>query len=299
MITALRNLPAPAKLNLFLHVTGRRADGYHLLETVFDLIDLADTVHLTLREDGQVLRETRLRGVGDPEQDLTVRAARLLARHTGCRLGVSIGLDKRIPMGAGLGGGSSDAATVLLGLNRLWHLQLDRPTLQALALQLGADVPFFVYGATAYASGVGEQLRACPQPERHFVLIAPGVHVPTASVFTAPELTRDTKPLKIFGLSRSEAVFRGKNDLQAVVQLRHAKVAQALALLRQTAETFGVDPGFARMTGSGSCVFLSVPTDRLAAVVSHLRERCSAHPAFQIRAVRSLSAHPLREWAFA
>ncbi len=294
MITALRNLPAPAKLNLFLHVTGRRSDGYHLLETVFELIDLQDRVHLSRRDDGRVVRVDPIPGV-DPEQDLTVRAARLLAQASGCPLGVEIALDKRIPMGGGLGGGSSDAATVLLALNRLWDLHWPCERLAALGLRLGADVPFFVFGETAYATGIGEQLQPLPLPQRWYVVLAPRVGVPTQGVFADPDLTRDTKPLKICGLSRGDQVFRGRNDLQRVVTSRQPLVAAALEALEQAARDVGIDPRPARMTGSGACVFLPLDSESAAVTVcNRLQGRTDA----RILTARSLPRHPLREWAF-
>ncbi|HQD82189.1 MAG TPA: 4-(cytidine 5'-diphospho)-2-C-methyl-D-erythritol kinase [Quisquiliibacterium sp.] len=294
MITALRNLPAPAKLNLFLHVTGRRSDGYHLLETVFELIDLQDRVHLSRRDDGRVVRVDPIPGV-DPEQDLTVRAARLLAQASGCPLGVEIALDKRIPMGGGLGGGSSDAATVLLALNRLWDLHWPCERLAALGLRLGADVPFFVFGETAYATGIGEQLQPLPLPQRWYVVLAPRVGVPTQGVFADPDLTRDTKPLKIRGLSRGDQVFRGRNDLQRVVTSRQPLVAAALEALEQAARDVGIDPRPARMTGSGACVFLPLDSESAAVTVcNRLQGRTDA----RILTARSLPRHPLREWAF-
>ncbi|HPA88579.1 MAG TPA: 4-(cytidine 5'-diphospho)-2-C-methyl-D-erythritol kinase [Quisquiliibacterium sp.] len=294
MITALRNLPAPAKLNLFLHVTGRRSDGYHLLETVFELIDLQDRVHLSRRDDGRVVRVEPIPEV-DPEQDLTVRAARLLAQASGCPLGVEIALDKRIPMGGGLGGGSSDAATVLLALNRLWDLHWPCERLAALGLRLGADVPFFVFGETAYATGIGEQLQPLPLPQRWYVVLAPRVGVPTQGVFADPDLTRDTKPLKIRGLSRGDQVFRGRNDLQRVVMSRQPLVAAALEALEQAARDVGIDPRPARMTGSGACVFLPLDSESAAVTVcNRLQGRTDA----RILTARSLPRHPLREWAF-
>ena len=294
MITALHNLPAPAKLNLFLHVTGRRSDGYHLLETVFELIDLQDRVHLSRRDDGRVVRVEPIPEV-DPEQDLTVRAARLLAQASGCPLGVEIALDKRIPMGGGLGGGSSDAATVLLALNRLWELHWPRERLAALGLRLGADVPFFVFGETAYATGIGEQLQPLPLPQRWYVVLAPRVGVPTQGVFADPDLTRDTKPLKICGLSRGDQVFRGRNDLQRVVMSRQPLVAAALEALEQAARDVGIDPRPARMTGSGACVFLPLDSESAAVTVcNRLQGRTDA----RILTARSLPRHPLREWAF-
>ena len=295
MIDALRNLPAPAKLNLFLHVTGRRPDGYHLLETVFELVDLCDRVHLARRGDGAIVRRDPLPGVA-AEADLGVRAARLLAEDTGCRLGVEIAIDKRIPIGGGLGGGSSDAATVLLGLNRLWGLDLDRRRLMALGLRLGADVPAFLYGRRAFATGVGERLRALPAGPAWFVVVAPRVEVPTAAVFARPELTRDSKPLKLSGLSRGRSVYRGKNDLESVVCAAWPPVAEALAALRLAADSAGADGRLARMTGSGACVFCPVPDESVAASI---RQRLAQQAVGSAFAVRSLDRHPLSDWSFA
>jgi 4-diphosphocytidyl-2-C-methyl-D-erythritol kinase len=294
MIAELRNCPAPAKLNLFLHVTGRRADGYHLLETVFELIDLADTLHFRRLEDGRVSLRDPLPGV-PPESDLTVRAARLLAAESGCRLGVEIAVDKRIPMGGGLGGGSSDAATTLLALNRLWALHWTPARLAALGLRLGADVPVFVRGRTAYATGVGERLRPLALPPRWYVVLAPRVSVPTAAVFSAPELTRNTKPLRIHGLSRGDSVFRGRNDLQSVVVARQPKVAAALEALRQAASEAGAPAQLARMTGSGACVFLPLPAESAANAV---KERLQGRTDAVVFVAGSLARHPLRDWAF-
>ncbi|HMM51505.1 MAG: 4-(cytidine 5'-diphospho)-2-C-methyl-D-erythritol kinase [Burkholderiales bacterium] len=295
MIESLRNLPAPAKLNLFLHVTGRRADGYHLLETVFEFVDLCDRVHLARRDDGAIVRRNPLAGLA-PEADLAVRAARLLAAETGCRFGVEIAIDKRIPMGAGLGGGSSDAATVLLGLNRLWELRLDRRRLMALGLRLGADVPAFVFGRRAFARGIGERLRALPGEPAWFVLVAPPVAVPTASVFGCAKLTRDTKPLKISGLSRGRSVYRGKNDLEPVACAAWPRIAEALAALRLAADSAGADGRLARMTGSGACVFCPVPDEPAAAAI---RKRLARQAVGTAYSVRSLPGHPLRDWSFA
>ncbi|KAA0218871.1 MAG: 4-(cytidine 5'-diphospho)-2-C-methyl-D-erythritol kinase [Lautropia sp.] len=295
MIESLRNLPAPAKLNLFLHVTGRRADGYHLLETVFEFVDLCDRVHLARRDDGAIVRRNPLAGLA-PEADLAVRAARLLAAETGCRFGVEIAIDKRIPMGAGLGGGSSDAATVLLGLNRLWELRLDRRRLMALGLRLGADVPAFVFGRRAFARGIGERLRALPGEPAWFVLVAPPVAVPTASVFGCAKLTRDTKPLKISGLSRGRSVYRGKNDLEPVACAAWPRIAEALAALRLAADSAGADGRLARMTGSGACVFCPVPDEPAAAAIRKRLVRQAVGTAYS---VRSLPGHPLRDWSFA
>lgn len=270
--------PAPAKLNLFLHVVGRRADGYHLLQSVFRLIDRADTVHLTLRDDGRVVREGDLPGVPE-DHDLTVRAARLLQVHAPDGAGVGIRLDKTLPMGGGLGGGSSDAATVLLALNRLWHVDLPREALQKLALQLGADVPVFVFGQTAFAEGVGEILHPVSAPPAWYVVLTPPVQVPTATIFAAPELTRDTPPLKIAPFSAG----MGRNDLQPVVVKRYPEVARHLAWLAQFGE--------ARMTGSGACVFASFGTEGVARNV--LRQLPETMQGF---VAQGLDRHPLYDF---
>ena len=191
---SLRNCLAPAKLNLFLHITGRRADGYHALQTVFQLLDWGDLLHFTRRDDGVIARKTDVPGVPEAD-DLVVRAARLLQATTGCPLGVDVEIDKILPMGAGLGGGSSDAATTLLALNRLWGVGLSRQALQDLALKLGADVPFFVFGQNAFAEGVGEALQAVDLPKRFFLVVTPAVHVPTAAIFSEKALTRDSKEI--------------------------------------------------------------------------------------------------------
>lgn len=296
----LRNLPAPAKLNLFLHVTGRRLDGYHELETVFELIDLYDSIDLKRCDDGRVNRRDDLPGV-PADTDLTVRAARLLAQHTGCRLGVEISLRKVIPMGGGLGGGSSDAATVLMGLNRLWNLHLSRAQLMRIGLELGADVPFFIFGRGAYATGVGERLRPCPQVQRSFVLLTPAVAVPTAKVFSHPELTRNTKPLKIFGLSQGQNVFRGKNDLEPIVRQSFLPVDQALGSLEQVSSQLRLPKHMARMSGSGSCVFLPVPDVETAARALGFLSRMQIGSKIRrptVQVVSSVARHPLVEWAF-
>ncbi len=293
MLTELRNLPAPAKLNLFLHVTGRRPDGYHLLETVFQLIDLSDRIDLRRREDAEIRRIDPHPDI-PPEADLTVRAARALQAATGCRLGADIRLDKQIPLGAGLGGGSSDAATVLLGLDRLWSLGLSRERLQEIAVSLGADVPVFVFGRNAYATGIGERLRAVDLPPRWFVLVMPPVSVPTAAVFRDPKLTRNTKPLTILGFSkRSSFALGGRNDLQEVVVAREPLVAAALdALSAAVAAVAGVagPAGAVRMTGSGSCVFAAL--DRLEAA-RDTAQRVLLQNVGTVRVVPGLSRHPL------
>lgn len=243
--------PAPAKLNLFLHVVGQRSDGYHLLQTVFQFIDLSDTVSIRLRHDGAITRANPLPGVA-PEDDLTVRAARLLQQTTRTSMGAEIALDKRLPMGGGLGGGSSDAATVLLALNALWQTRLSRVRLQILALQLGADVPVFVFGQNAFAEGVGEKLEAIVLPPRWYVVLAPPAHVATAAVFADPELTRNSIPITISDFSAGA----GHNDLAPVVCKKYPAVAAYLAGLGQF--------GSARMTGSGACVFAAFESQAAA-----------------------------------
>ena len=238
--------PAPAKLNLFLHVVGCRADGYHLLQTLFRFVDYGDTLHFAPREDGQVRLLNPLPGVPE-ESDLTVRAARLLQQAANCTRGADIRLEKRLPMGGGLGGGSSDAATVLLALNHLWQLGLSRERLQALGLTLGADVPVFVFGRTAFAEGVGEALQAVPAAPAWYLVLQPPVAVPTVDIFRAPELKRDTPAM-------AAADWRpglGGNDLEPVACARFPEVARHLAWLRRF--------GRARMSGSGACVFAEFP----------------------------------------
>lgn len=234
--------PAPAKLNLFLHVVGRRSDGYHLLQTVFQFIDLSDTVRIRLRDDGAIRRVNPLPDV-PAEQDLTIRAARLLQQHTRASQGADIALEKRLPMGGGLGGGSSNAATVLLALNHLWGTHVSRAELQTLALTLGADVPVFVFGLNAFAEGVGEKLETIALPPRWYIVLAPPVHVATSAIFGDSELTRNSIPITIPDFSAGA----GHNDLAPVVCKKYPAVAAYLAWLKQF--------GDARMTGSGACVF--------------------------------------------
>jgi 4-diphosphocytidyl-2-C-methyl-D-erythritol kinase len=270
--------PAPAKLNLFLHVVGRRPDGYHLLQTLFRFIDLDDTLHFTLRDDGAVHRVTAVDGVPE-DQDLCVRAARLLQQETGCPLGADIAVEKRIPMGGGLGGGSSDAATTLLALNRLWRLNLPRRRLMELGLRLGADVPVFVFGENAFAEGVGEELQAYPLPEAWYVVLFPPVHVPTAQIFTHPELTRDTISITIRALPTAQL----RNDLQPVACKLYPQVAQYLDWLQQFAP--------AMMTGSGACVFAAFANEPQAReVVAKLP------PDMRGVAVKGLTRHPMHDW---
>jgi 4-diphosphocytidyl-2-C-methyl-D-erythritol kinase len=234
--------PAPAKLNLFLHITGRRADGFHDLQTLFQLIDLCDDIAIRVRDDGVIERPA-----GPPdvpaESDLVVRAARALQAATGTPLGASLKVTKRIPMGGGLGGGSSDAATTLLALNHLWGTGLAAEKLAALGLTLGSDVPVFVAGSSAWAEGRGEHLTSVELPERWFVVIHPRVHVPTAAIFQAAELTRNSPKITMRALSQTG----GRNDCESVVRARFPEVADALDWLARF--------GAARLTGTGACVF--------------------------------------------
>jgi 4-diphosphocytidyl-2-C-methyl-D-erythritol kinase len=234
--------PAPAKLNLFLHITGRRSDGYHDLQTVFQLIDLADDIHIQIRADGLIERPLGPQGV-PADADLVVRAARALQAAAGTRLGADLSVTKRIPMGGGLGGGSSDAATVLVALNQMWECGLNSDELADIGVKLGADVPVFVRGHSAWAEGRGERLTALDLPQSWFALVHPQVHVPTAAVFQAPELTRNSPPITMGGFLRSG----GRNDFEPVVRARYPEVARALDWLGHFAP--------ARLTGTGACVF--------------------------------------------
>ncbi len=234
--------PAPAKLNLMLRVLGRRPDGYHRLQTVFQFIDRCDQVHLAVRPDGRIERRSDIPGV-PAEADLTVRAARLLQVHTGCGLGADIRVDKRLPLGGGLGGGSSDAATVLVGLNRLWGTGLGTDALAGLGLKLGADVPVFVRGLAAWGEGVGEELHDCDLPQPWYLVLTPSVGVSTAAVFADPALTRDSPPITMRDFARGDA----RNDCLPVVRQRYPQVAAALDWLAGRGE--------ARLTGTGGCVF--------------------------------------------
>ncbi|MGI4812513.1 MAG: 4-(cytidine 5'-diphospho)-2-C-methyl-D-erythritol kinase [Janthinobacterium lividum] len=275
---------APAKLNLFLHITGRRADGYHALQSVFQLIDYADTLTFSLREDGQLRRTLAIDGVAE-QDDLCIRAARLLQQYAHCPLGVDITLDKVLPMGAGLGGGSSDAATTLLALNRLWQLSLPRATLQQLALSLGADVPFFVFGRNAFAEGVGESLSVIDLPSQVFLVVTPPVQVATHEIFAARELTRDTEAIKItdfLGAANIHAF--GRNDMQHVVSSRYPEVAQVLDWFSEIAP--------ARMTGSGASVFATFASHAEAEAV-----RQSLPSGWNAKVAASLHRHPLFDFA--
>ena len=259
-------LPAPAKLNLFLRVTGRRADGYHELQTAYTLIDLADLLDFERRDDGLIERQGDL--VGDLDSDLVVRAARALQTHSGTTLGAAISVTKRIPAGSGLGGGSSDAATTLIALNRLWNLHLSRIELSAIGVELGADVPFFLHGQAAFAEGIGERLSTIELPPLWFAILWPGVHVSTKEIFADAGLTRNSKATKIADFSAMAAQWVGGaignfdlpsslvNDLEPVARRRYPVIDEAIKRL----ERFGA----ARMTGSGSAVFIATRTKEQA-----------------------------------
>jgi 4-diphosphocytidyl-2-C-methyl-D-erythritol kinase len=273
-------VPAPAKVNLFLHVTGRRADGYHTLESLIALIDLADTVTLTRRDDGVICRRRDVAGVPE-DHDLSLRAARALQAATGSRFGVDIVLDKRIPLGSGLGGGSSNAATVLLALNRLWDLALPRAELLRLAVGLGADVPLFVAGQNTMARGIGEILAPVSLPPCFLALAFPPAAVPTADIFGAPELTRATPSAKIDVFSEGY----GRNDLAPVTASRFPAVAAAIDALSRASS-------LARMSGSGACVFAAFPTeDKAHDALALLPQNIGGCVA------RTLSHHPLAAFA--
>lgn len=253
------SLPAPAKLNLWLHIIGRRDDGYHELETVFQFLDHADQLRFALRDDNQVRLQTDVPGV-DHDSNLIVRAARQLQQQSGCIQGVDIWLEKLLPMGGGIGGGSSDAATTLLGLNHLWQLGWDLDRLAALGLSLGADVPVFVRGHAAFAQGVGEQLTPVDPVEPWYVVLVPQVSVSTAEIFSHPQLTRDSLPLKMRPVPEGNS----RNDCQPVVEQSYPEVRNALNLLGKYTE--------ARLTGTGSCVFGAFPSkaeaDKVLALLS-------------------------------
>ncbi len=273
----LYDVAAPAKLNLFLHVTGRRPDGYHLLQSVFMLIDWVDTLHFERRDDGQLSREDLATPL--PPDDLVLRAARALRHATGATLGAHIGVHKRIPSQAGMGGGSSDAASCLLALNRLWNLGLGVRELSAIGLQLGADVPFFLFGRNAWVQGIGESLEAVAVPAARFLVVKPGEGLETARIFSSPDLKRDTDSAIVAGFAADPFGF-GRNDLQNVAQSLSTDVAQALQWL----EAAGA-PG--RMTGSGSAVFAPWHGSDVPAVP----------PGWQARLCSNMEVHPLAGWA--
>ncbi len=299
-LKALYDLPAPAKLNLFLHVVGRRDDGYHLLQSVFVLIDWCDTLHVERRDDGRLVRHDLGRPL--PEDDLSLRAARLLQADSGTSFGADLSIDKQVPWGAGLGGGSSDAATTLLALNQLWGLGWPRARLIALGARLGADVPFFIGGRNAFVEGVGERLTPIDVPVQRYAVLKPPPAIATPDIFGDPALVRNTEAVILLGsLDRSaqqpgregleivEAARLtqgfGRNDLQAPAQRRCPEVIQAARWLE---DRFGNS----RMTGSGSAVFARVGTDD----ASMATWPGPLAPGWEGRMCRGLPAHPLVHW---
>ncbi len=277
-MNALYDILAPAKLNLFLHITGRRPDGYHLLQSVFALIDWCDTLHFERRSDGVVSREDL--GQALPPEDLVVRAAKALRMTTGSAFGVHIGIDKQIPSQAGMGGGSSDAAACLLALNRLWGLHLPVAELSTIGLALGADIPFFLMGRNAWVEGVGERVTPITLHNAHYVVAKPPQGLPTERIFSDHDLKRDTKTATLSGFAADPKSF-GCNDLQAVAQRLCPEIAQGLDWLA----SYGLA---GRMTGSGSAVFARADKDI---------EWGDAPTGFQVRRCRGLDAHPLVGWA--
>ena len=269
--------PAPGKLNLMLRVVGRRADGYHLLQTVMRFIDHGDTLTIRVRKDGVIARVNEVAGVPAAE-DLAMRAARLLQQAAGTRLGADITLEKRLPLGGGLGGGSSDAATTLIALNHLWRTGFGRPQLAELALRLGADVPVFVGGENALAEGIGERLTPLTLDPAWYLVLTPPVVVPTARIFAHPELKRDSKPIKITAFSDEQA----GNDLEPVVCREYPEVARHLTWLRQAAPAW--------VTGTGACVFAAFPTEIAARQVW-----LQAPGDIQGFIAQGLARHPLRQ----
>lgn len=292
-LRTLLDVPAPAKLNLFLHVIGRRPDGHHLLQSVFVLIDWADTLHFERRNDARLSRHDLSAAL--PADDLCLRAARALQAASGTTFGADIGIDKQVPWGAGLGGGSSDAATTLLALNRLWGLNWSRSRLHALGLTLGADVPFFIGGDNAWVEGIGEQLTPVEVPVQTLMLIKPEVSIETRAVFAHPGLARDTPRAILEGFDADEfqrlvappvGAGWGRNDLQPVAELLHPEV-------RKAADDLQARFGNSRMSGSGSVVFARVGSVEEAAVVSDV----DLPAGWRSRCCQSLREHPLRAWA--
>ncbi len=274
--------PAPAKINLFLHIVGRRADGYHLLQSVFRLIDLQDIIYIRIREDGEIHRASEHPDVPEA-QDLTIRAAHLLKAHANCSLGADIAIEKRIPMGGGLGGGSSDAATVLIALNYLWKLNLSRKVLMELGLQLGADVPFFIFGKNAWVEGVGEKIQEIALPANHYLVLTPKIHVSTAQIFNTKELTRNTFPTTIAAFSETQDFLH--NDLEVVVCQQYPAVKACLDWLNQYSK--------ARMSGSGASVFIAQKTeDEVNNILQTLPKKIANTELF-CASTLGLNQHPL------
>jgi 4-diphosphocytidyl-2-C-methyl-D-erythritol kinase len=282
--TALYDLAAPAKINLFLHLLGRRPDGYHLLQSVFALLDWQDTLHLELRSNGQISREDLT--VVLPADDLCTRAAYALQKATGCHLGAHIAIAKSIPAEAGMGGGSSDAATCLIGLNRLWQTGLHQDQLCTIGLQLGADVPFFIRGKNAWVEGIGEHITPIEIPEAEFLVIKPHKGLSTKDIFTAKDLKRDTKPatIAVFAEQRDDLFNYGQNDMQAVAQRLCPEITDVIHLMSQ----MGLK---GRMTGSGSAVFAWLPLPSVKFLKLHEQQLKNISQQFKI--CKILSQHPL------
>jgi 4-diphosphocytidyl-2-C-methyl-D-erythritol kinase len=282
-MTSLFDVPAPAKLNLFLHITGQRADGYHLLQSVFMLIDWCDTLHFELRPAGKISREDLT--IPLPDDDLVMKAARALQTATGSTQGVHISIAKSIPAQAGMGGGSSDAASTLLALNRLWKLNLTKLQLAQIGLSLGADVPFFIHGSNAWVEGIGEQIVPIDIPKAHFLVVKPATGLSTQAIFTDSALKRDSQNAIISGFAAHPFSF-GQNDLQAVAQKLCPDVSTALNWLANQ----GLQP---RMTGSGSAVFAHVGEERL-----HQFAQLQGEPeGSMVKLCSNLAEHPLTSWA--
>lgn len=291
---------APAKLNLFLHVVGRRPDGYHLLQSAMQLVDLADELEIAVRGDGRIVRDGTVDGVAEAD-DLAIRAARLFRSEAGVAEGVTIAIHKRIPLGGGLGGGSSDAATTLLALNRLWQVDWPRQRLMELGARLGADVPFFIGGTSAFVEGIGERVTPLTLPSSFYAIVHPGIAVPTAAIFSAAELTRDSEIIKISDFSKSGSGASGRsvgedpsvgamalgNDLEAVAVARFDAVREALDWLSPVDRDSAGTAGRARMSGSGACVFRAF--DCLEAAEECIATLPSKWSGWS---VRSLQVHP-------
>jgi 4-diphosphocytidyl-2-C-methyl-D-erythritol kinase len=288
-ITALYDVAAPAKINLFLHVTGRRPDGYHLLQSVFVLIDWADTLHLERRSDGQLTRHDLTAAL--PADDLCLKAARALQAASGTRFGADISIDKQVPWGAGMGGGSSDAASTLLALNRLWQLNWPLHRLLEIGVALGADVPFFLGGHNAWVEGIGERLTPLRLPPQWLAVLKPAASIETRAIFTSPLLARNTEAAIVAGFLAEAGIDAllegfGHNDLQPPAEHHCAEVAQAASLLRARF-------GNSRMTGSGSAVFARAGTE----VAPKATLPADLPPGWVGRMCRSLAQHPLKGWA--
>ena len=297
----LYDVPAPAKINLFLHVVGRRADGYHLLQTVFQFVDLCDALHFDVRPDGRITRSIDVPGVSI-DDDLTLRAARALQAATGVQKGVDVTLIKRIPTGGGLGGGSSDAASTLIALNRLWQCNLSRADLMQIGLGLGADVPVFVFGQNAFAQGIGEALTAISLPERAFVVAQPHVSVPTPEIFRAPDLTRDSFLITIADFLTQPSASFGRNDLESVVRRLYPSVGVGLdqlvrcALAVSRADPSESDAPVVRMSGSGSCAFVQCRDLHQAKLIEQEVLATMQQDFRLVQACPGLIEHPLLHW---